>query len=384
MTQNNNLSVLPFYTDIELQNHRKSYAFGAIYPLYAPNTRLLPFQFIREARTSPNRIELPITQSFSSSKLNAAGNVIAAEDGFDVAEYDVTDLDTRDIYLVLKKPSEIFYENAIFAVALNSDGYVVNRVVSSALNYIGVWNIPDDATKLRVQRVSFGDIGQVKAQYTIIRPIQQVLLYDKNDTYIGDITESMIDNGLKVTNKSTYNVDLISYIPETDSLTLEQGQYYISISDGVDRWYSDIITIVNDITPYLKIEWYDIEDVIADGGFIFYENPDYRNILYLCAELGKPEYPFEEDSEERNGYLFPLKQISKKTYRFTFLASEFLCDVMRLIRMADVVKIVDKYGREYNVTEFLLTPTWQTQGDLASVEVEFSTHTVIKKNAKAF
>ena len=52
---------------------------------------------------------------------------------------------------------------------------------------------------------------------------------------------------------------------------------------------------------------------------------------------------------------------------------------MRLIRLADYVIVTDKYGRVYNCDTFLSTPTWQTQGNLASVEVEFQTDTVVKK-----
>ena len=52
---------------------------------------------------------------------------------------------------------------------------------------------------------------------------------------------------------------------------------------------------------------------------------------------------------------------------------------MRFIRMADYIHIMDKYGREYYCDTFLITPKWQTQGDLASVEIEFKTATVVKK-----
>ena len=52
MIQNNNISVLPWYTSIEQQNHRKSYAYGQISPLFAPADRLLPFQIIRNTRSN--------------------------------------------------------------------------------------------------------------------------------------------------------------------------------------------------------------------------------------------------------------------------------------------------------------------------------------------
>lgn len=52
MTENNNLSVLPFYTDIKEQNHRRSYAYGEVYPLYCPTNTLLPFQILRNETTA--------------------------------------------------------------------------------------------------------------------------------------------------------------------------------------------------------------------------------------------------------------------------------------------------------------------------------------------
>ena len=50
MIQNNNFSPLPFYESEEQQNHRKPYAYGAIYNLFAPADVLLPFQIIRKHR----------------------------------------------------------------------------------------------------------------------------------------------------------------------------------------------------------------------------------------------------------------------------------------------------------------------------------------------
>ena len=57
---------------------------------------------------------------------------------------------------------------------------------------------------------------------------------------------------------------------------------------------------------------------------------------------------------------------------------------MRFIRMADSIVITDKYGRTYNCDTFLMTPKWETQGNLASVEVEFQTNTVAKRIGRAY
>jgi hypothetical protein len=131
----------------------------------------------------------------------------------------------------------------------------------------------------------------------------------------------------------------------------------------------------------LKIEWWDVDDFTMDAGTIVYKyagGTQFKNVLYLQADIAKPEYPFEEDGETRDGYFFPIKQISEKHYRFAFLASEYLLDVMRFIRMADYAYIT-KNGQQYKLDTFLITPEWEDNGDVASVEAEFDTATVAKK-----
>ena len=103
-----------------------------------------------------------------------------------------------------------------------------------------------------------------------------------------------------------------------------------------------------------------------------------QNVVYLPTQVGKPEYDFQEEGEKRDGYFFPEKQTSEKIYKFSFLAPEYLCDAMRIIRMSDHVQITSR-GETYSADSFLITPKWQEQGDLAGVEAEFETDTVIKK-----
>lgn len=158
---------------------------------------------------------------------------------------------------------------------------------------------------------------------------------------------------------------------------IDNGQYYLMLY--LDRsYYSEIFTVVNDIQPYLKITWWDVEDFTMDAGTIVYTNPAFKNVLYLDSSIAKPEYPFEEEGETRDGYFFPSKQISEKRYRFNFLASEYLLDVMRFIRMADFAEI-EYHGQRYSLDTFLITPEWEDSGDVASVEAVFDTATVAKK-----
>lgn len=270
MYPSNNLSVLPFYTDIRLQNHRRSYAYGEIYPLITLTDTLLPFQIIRPRR-----------------------------------------------------------ENGI----------------------------------------------------------ESVKMYYKDGTLFADITQPMIETGLRVMkNRPYHDVDTILYAGTLPmALDTPDGVFYVELSDGVQTWYSEMFTVVQDVSGYVKIEWYDAEDLLMDGNVgIVYTDDDtvttcFRNRVYLCTEIGKPEYTFSEEVNERDGYSFPEKQVSEKTYRCTILAPEYLLDAMRFVRLSDFVQVTDQRGQTYKCDTFLFTPTWQTQGDLASVEIEFQTNTAVKR-----
>lgn len=207
--------------------------------------------------------------------------------------------------------------------------------------------------------------------------INTALVYDaRTDSVIGNIAT---DIAAGITTKVIGDWDYLVF-PGVDPLVnaWNNGQYYIAMTINGITYYSEVFTVVNDIEPYLKITWWDLEDFVMDAGRIIYTEPEFKNILYLQADIAKPEYPFEEEGETRDGYFFPTKQISEKRYRFNFLASEYLLDVMRFIRMADYAEI-EYRGKRYSLDTFLITPKWEDNGDVASVEAVFDTATVAKK-----
>ncbi len=209
--------------------------------------------------------------------------------------------------------------------------------------------------------------------------ITSFFVYTKDGELVGNYTQQINDAGIYVKSFAALGYDVIVFpglLPVFTSF--QNGQYFATISDGTQTWYSEIFTVVNDIEPYLKIEWWDVADFVMDAGTIVYTSPAFKNILYLDSSIAKPEYPFEEEGETRDGYFFPSKQISEKHYRFKFFASEYLLDVMRFIRMADYAEIT-YHGQRYSLDTFLITPDWEDNGDVASVEAEFDTATVAKK-----
>lgn len=263
--KNNNLSVLPWYDSIEKQDFKKSYAFGAVYPLFMLKGYINPFQIVN----------------------------------IDVDDFD----DGYTIELV----------NFQTGVAVN-----VTTAMSPYISVAYVTGI-------------FGNVIFMTDQPVITSP--------------------------------------------------KIGRYFLRITTALHQYFSDVITFVDSVSPFLKLEWWDVNDLQLEYGTLFYENYGFQNLLYLQTELGKPEYTFTDEGEERNGYFFPTKQISEKVFKFNFLSSEYLLDVMRLIRMSDYIRITDPFGRCYNANQFEIKSEWETQGNLASATVQFQTDAVVKKIA---
>lgn len=253
----NNISPLPFYDDISLQNHRKDYAFGQVYPLIIHKNMLLPFQFCVSSGTS----------------------------------------------------------------------------------------------------------------------VSEARLYTKGGVLVADILSNLKENGLVV--KSYTDFKLVKY-PGTLPVNAikHEGQYYIRLRLNSDKYvYSDIFTVYNRVDDYLKLEYTNAYSFELKNGIIDFSD-NFKFKCYLPAQIGKPEYDFEEEATERMGYTFIESQVSKKLYRFTFLAPEYLCDALRIVRLCSVKQITSK-GQVYDLTTFNMKPEWEEQGDLAAVECEFETDTVI-------
>lgn len=254
---NNNISPLPFYDDILLQNHRKDYAFGQVYPLITNKNMLLPFQVILASGTTIN------------------------------------------------------------------------------------W----------------------------------VRLYDFNTGKYIDITASMKENGLVI--KSFTGFKLLKYPGILPIVEIKhEGLYYLAISiSDLGTIYSDLFTVANRVSDYLLIEYSNSYNFELKNGIVDFSD-DFTFRCYLDTQVGKPEYDFEEEATERMGYTFIESQVSKKIYKFTFIAPEYLCDALRIVRLCENKQITSK-SQVYDLTAFNIEPEWEDQGDLASVECEFETDTVI-------
>ena len=373
MTPNNNLSVLPWYSSIEQQNARKWWIYGREYPLFTPAGCLLPFQILRPHTLAPAD-ELDVTL-YDLGYIDAGGDWQQdVGNGYGVTEYDVED----NVVFLANLPTP--YADGVNAAAYDSSNVFLGSFVALEHDYYIKWELPAGTAKIRVQTYNSQEPDKDgKAYAAQLAQPGHLELYKKNGEFVAEVLNEAIANGLVVVPFPQLGYDVIVYPSVLPLLQgQENGQYYAVLNDGVNNWYSDVFTVVNDIEPYLKITWWDVENFVMDAGTIVYSNPSFKNVLYLPSSIAKPEYTFEEEGETRDGYFFPAKQISEKRYRFNFLASEYLLDVMRFIRMADFAEI-EYHGQRYSLDTFLITPEWEDNGDVAVVEAEFNTATVAKK-----
>lgn len=211
--------------------------------------------------------------------------------------------------------------------------------------------------------------------------LTKFILYKADGTVISDQI-AVASTQVKSKEFSSLGYTIIYYDGLQNVLsTTDEGQYYVVLQYGTYMRTSDVFTAVGDISRYLKVSWSAVEDILFEDTRLLYDlgGGDYfTNFVLLQAELAKPQYIFEEEGETRDGYFFPIKQISEKRYRFSFLASEYLLDAMRFVRMADTIEI-ESEGKYFPVDTFLITPEWENEGDLAAVTAEFDSFTVAKK-----
>lgn len=145
--------------------------------------------------------------------------------------------------------------------------------------------------------------------------------------------------------------------------------------------WSGIISMSSHIEDYLRIYYSNSNNIALNNGLVIMGG-SFHFECYLDTQVGKPEYEFEEEGEERLGYTFIESITSKKSYSFAFLADEHLCDALRLIKLCDNIIIQDKARSAKFMQEFLpivfnMEVSWEEQGNLASVVCTFEVDNIV-------
>lgn len=381
----NNFSPFPFFTSKDEQT--KWYAYGRDYVYLCPDGGILPFQ-IQRAHLDGYEKGAQITNftNEGAKGILSNGTIVASSDvdNFVVSINVADEVPYGRLYVDYVATGHFndasgMDVNGVMASFVDSQGNVLGtfgQYPEYSEPYTGVILVPDGTSEIYIR--CWAVTTFYSAQMTSSpREVESAVVRDaETDKVLFSLPTSTFT--LVADSTNVYDYIVCNGIYDTYK---GQGatKMYIELSDGRNTFYSAYFGWGN---PCLSIEWRDKSDLVFRDGMISYAN-GYYNRMYFNAELGMPSYEFEEEVTERNGYSYPLSQVSYKKYKFNILAPEEVCDVMRLIRLSDVV-CVRTEGRRFYATSFLITPEWQEQGYLASVACEFCTDTMVKKNGKAY
>lgn len=204
--------------------------------------------------------------------------------------------------------------------------------------------------------------------------------------YNVDGTVRTANIGLTLTKAAQSGYDVLIYNGAVLADALPMGQYYLVLTSGSNRWYSDVLTIVSNALGMTRIEWWDETDLVFPAGRIVYkyasggQSVQYKNRMYFLEEIGMPEYTVEEEGDTRDGLFYASKVLSGKKYKMQVAQlTEAMCDALRFVHLADNVTVRDGYGRMYYCDSVLVTPEWQNGGAVASASVEITTDTFVKQ-----
>lgn len=377
----NNLSCLPWYGRLEEQNARRWWVPG-IYALYSRPDSIIP-SFIKRGKQDGYNVASRVYSGHSmpQTAIDESG-YIYGDNNSTCWRFFGASL-TNGKRLLIRNPGESG-SGIIWTIYNEQDGEPI--VFGSS----PVIELPVD---IDGENVSLYVVWNFAAsQCWILSESESILLPFITELYTadGEFVADIWNSGLWTATR----LDDVDYLFPSGALTdnMPIGQYYIKAYDGVNEWYSDVFTVVpiDHLPMFLMVEWWNNNDLPLDDGSVVpgFDTMAFKNRLYLQAEIAKPEYTYDEEGETRDGHFFPTKQISQKVFRFAMLAPEYLMDAMRLIPLADHITIVaypgSAYEVEYSPEQILLTPEWESEGDVASVAVEFHTDTIAKKLGLAY
>lgn len=132
----------------------------------------------------------------------------------------------------------------------------------------------------------------------------------------------------------------------------------------------------------IHIEYTNTHDLLYSNGAIWLATLKMTFELNLKTTIGKPSYSYDEQVTERLGYRYVELQISKKSYQFVAIVSEYLCDAMRIIPMCNSRSITDNLYGYMPVESISFDIEWETQGNVAALTAIFDTDTVIANLAE--
>lgn len=203
---------------------------------------------------------------------------------------------------------------------------------------------------------------------------------------VNEATEARTGTGIKIKVDTMDEHNSVLYVSPGSNVyakSVEPGVYRaeFTIPEG-ETYVSTPICVTDGIetnTNFVKLEYWNDEKLAYPNGFVTTgTDNDFKFQMYIPTTFFKPKYEFEEEITKRAGYKFLELQTCNKVFGFNFLAPEYICDALRLVRLSDYIRFAHD-GEYYNALNFEYTPDWQDNGYLAAIECQFETDTIIQK-----
>lgn len=203
---------------------------------------------------------------------------------------------------------------------------------------------------------------------------------------VNEATEARIGTGIKIKVDTMDEHNSVLYVSPGSNVyakSVEPGVYRaeFTIPEG-ETYVSTPICVTDGIetnTNFVKLEYWNDEKLTYPNGFVTTgTDNDFKFQMYIPTTFFKPKYEFEEEITKRAGYKFLELQTCNKVFGFSFLAPEYICDALRLVRLSDYIRFTHD-GEYYNALNFEYNPDWQDNGYLAAIECQFETDTIIQK-----
>lgn len=207
-------------------------------------------------------------------------------------------------------------------------------------------------------------------------------------------TQAIINTPIIMYDQNTGSTTILFYGEHHP--TLVQGRAYIEVElfDTVSvqphvymsDLFSNLHQSVSNVKPvpdgFIRLEYTGDHYLRYNGGKIYLYDQKFGFDLLIDTTIAKPSYTFEEKTSDRLGYRYIESQVSNKSYGFTFVAPEYLCDALRLLPMCNRRVITDKWHKYEAITDVNVDVEWLEQGNLARVTITFNNDTVIANLAE--
>lgn len=203
---------------------------------------------------------------------------------------------------------------------------------------------------------------------------------------VDEATGARVATGIKIKVDSMDEHNSVLYVSPGSNVyakSMDPGVYRaeFAIPEG-ETYVSTPICVTEGIetnTNFVKLEYWNDEKLAYPNGFVTTgTDNDFKFQMYIPTTFFKPKYEFEEEITKRAGYKFLELQTCNKVFGFNFLAPEYICDALRLVRLSDYIRFTHD-GEYYNALNFEYNPDWQDNGYLAAIECQFETDTIIQK-----